>query len=225
MPTLAVTVPASVARRDGENSGEIARPGRFLFTVSRHHVQNAIGHCSVLSRFQTLIANQQPRFKLRPMKCAEKILASDKLAPWRANVRGSGRKLIVTNGCFDVLHAGHVTYLEAARAWGDVLLVGLNGDAGVRELKGPGRPINCEADRAIVIAGLQSVDAVCVFQETSATTFLSMARPDIYVKGGDYTLDTINREERRLVEQLGGRIVILPLLPGRSTTAILERLK
>ena len=106
----------------------------------------------------------------------------------------------MTNGCFDLLHVGHVTYLEAARNLGDCLLVGVNGDAGVRELKGTGRPINVEQDRAAVLAALQSVDALSIFPEATATRFLRLAEPDIYVKGGDYTLETLNQEERRAVE-------------------------
>ena len=137
-------------------------------------------------------------------------------------MRASGRKLVVTNGCFDILHLGHVTYLESARNSGDALLVGINGDDSTRQLKGPGRPVNVEADRAAVLAALASVDGVCIFAEMAATRFLSVARPDIYVKGGDYTLDTLNQEERRAVESAGGKIVIIPFVPGKSTTAVLE---
>lgn len=131
---------------------------------------------------------------------------------------------MVTNGCFDILHAGHISYLEAARSQGDALLVGLNGDASVRELKGPNRPINAEADRAVVLGALECVDAVCIFPEKHATRFLSMAAPDVYVKGGDYTVETLNQEERRAVEQAGGRIIIIHFVPGKSTTALLEKI-
>jgi len=153
-----------------------------------------------------------------------KIISWEQLPAWRANARASGRKLVVTNGCFDILHLGHVTYLESARNQGDTLLVGLNSDASVRELKGPPRPVNSEADRAAVLAALACVDAVCIFAEKAATRFLEAVQPDIYVKGGDYTLDTVNQEERRLVEQAGGKIVILPLVPGKSTTALLQKI-
>ena len=148
----------------------------------------------------------------------------ENLAAWRTALRASGKKLVVTNGCFDLLHPGHVTYLEAARNQGDVLLLGLNGDDSVRQLKGDGRPVNAEADRAVVVAALQSVDGVCIFAEKTATRFLSAAQPDIYVKGGDYTLETVNQDERRVVENAGGRVVILPFVPGKSTTAILEKI-
>jgi len=132
--------------------------------------------------------------------------------------------VVVTNGCFDILHSGHVTYLEAARNLGDALLIGLNGDASVRELKGAGRPVCSEEDRAAVLAALESVEAVCVFDERQATQFLAQAQPDVYVKGGDYTLETLDQDERRAVEKIGGRIVIVPFVPGKSTTALLQKI-
>jgi D-glycero-beta-D-manno-heptose 1-phosphate adenylyltransferase len=158
------------------------------------------------------------------MNFRDKILTLEQLPEWRADMRRRGRRLVVTNGCFDLLHLGHVTYLEAARNQGDALLIGLNSDASVRQLKGPDRPLNSEQDRAAVVAALESVDAVCIFEEPTATRFLSVARPDIYVKGGDYTLETLNREERQAVQQVGGRITVLPIVPGKSTTALLKRI-
>jgi len=155
----------------------------------------------------------------------DKILTREQLPAWRTALRRAGRKLVVTNGCFDLLHAGHVAYLEAARATGDALLIGLNGDASVRALKGEDRPIVPEADRALVLAGLAAVDAVCIFPEPRADRFLALAEPDIYVKGGDYTLETLNRDERQAVETAGGRIVFIPFLPGRSTTGLLARIQ
>lgn len=154
----------------------------------------------------------------------DKIIAWDKLPAWRQKFRASGKKLVVTNGCFDLLHLGHVTYLESARNLGNALLVGVNGDDAARQLKGEGRPVNPEADRAAVLAALASVDGVCIFADITATKFLAAAQPDIYVKGGDYTLDTLNQEERRLVESAGGKIVIVRPVPGRSTTALLEKI-
>ncbi|MEK7784856.1 MAG: adenylyltransferase/cytidyltransferase family protein [Chloroflexota bacterium] len=139
-------------------------------------------------------------------------------------MRASGRKLVVTNGCFDLLHPGHVTYLETARNHGDALLVGLNGDDSTRQLKGEGRPVNPEGDRALVLAALESVNGVCIFAEKTATRFLAAAQPDVYVKGGDYTLDGLNREERRAVESAGGKIVIIPFVPGKSTTTLLQKI-
>lgn len=158
------------------------------------------------------------------MNFRDKIISWDNLPQWREALRKSGRKLVATNGCFDLLHLGHVSYLEVARNHGDLLLVGVNGDDGVRQLKGHSRPINAELDRAGVLASLQSVDGVCIFTDKTATRFLALAKPDIYIKGGDYTLETLNQDERRTVEQAGGRIVILPFVPGKSTTAILEKI-
>jgi len=154
----------------------------------------------------------------------EKIIPWEKLPDWRAAMRASGKRLVVTNGCFDLLHAGHVTYLENARNQGDALLLGLNGDDSVRQLKGPDRPVNEEADRAKVMAALESVSAVCIFAERSAQRFLAASQPDIYVKGGDYTVETLDQNERRTVEQAGGKIVIIPFVPGKSTTALLKKI-
>jgi rfaE bifunctional protein nucleotidyltransferase chain/domain len=154
----------------------------------------------------------------------EKIIPWDKLPEWRAAMRGRGKRLVATNGCFDLLHLGHVTYLENARNLGDALLIGVNSDDSVRQLKGPGRPVNSEQDRVAVLAALESVDGACIFTAKTAIRFLAAAQPDIYVKGGDYTVDTVNQEERRLVEQAGGKIVILPVVPGKSTTALLEKI-
>ena len=158
------------------------------------------------------------------MNFETKIIAWAELPAWRAKVRATGKRLVVTNGCFDLLHRGHVTYLQAARSQGEVLLVGLNSDASVGQLKGPDRPLNAEADRAAVLAALESVDAVCIFAEKTATRFIERAQPDIYVKGGDYTVETLNQEERRVVESAGGKIMVLPVVPGKSTTALLKKL-
>jgi rfaE bifunctional protein nucleotidyltransferase chain/domain len=154
----------------------------------------------------------------------DKIITWDKLQEWRKIFRASGKKLVVTNGCFDILHLGHVTYLETAHNFGDALLVGINGDDATRQLKGAGRPVNSETDRAAVLAALESVNGICIFSEKTATKFLARAQPDIYVKGGDYTLDTLNQDERRAVESAGGKIVIVPFVPGKSTTALLEKI-
>jgi rfaE bifunctional protein nucleotidyltransferase chain/domain len=155
---------------------------------------------------------------------AQKIIPWDKLTAWRESVRARGQKLVVTNGCFDLLHRGHVNYLQAARNLGDVLLVGVNSDDSVRGIKGPDRPVNSEEDRAAVLAALESVSAVCVFPDPTAMRFLSIVKPDIYAKGGDYTLDTINQDERHLVEQLGGEVAVIGGVPNRSTTALLEKI-
>ncbi len=158
------------------------------------------------------------------MNLEEKVLSLPGLAEWRQRFRSTGQRLVVTNGCFDLLHLGHVSYLQSARAYGDALLVGVNGDQSVRELKGNARPINSETDRARVLAALQAVSAVCIFPEKTATRFLSEAQPDIYVKGGDYTLSSLNQEERHAVESHGGTIRIIPFVPGKSTSALLEKI-
>jgi D-glycero-beta-D-manno-heptose 1-phosphate adenylyltransferase len=158
------------------------------------------------------------------MSFRDKVISWDQLPAWRAAMRAKGKKVVVTNGCFDLLHFGHITYLESARAAGDALLVGINSDASVRELKGPERPVNNETERAAVIAALESVSATCVFTDKSATNFLRAAQPDVWVKGGDYTLETLNQEERRAVEGGGGRIVLIPFVPGKSTTQLLEKI-
>lgn len=154
-----------------------------------------------------------------------KLVDIQNLEKWRNKQRDSGRRCVVTNGCFDIMHAGHVHYLEAAKARGDVLLVGVNSDSAVRTLKGPTRPINSESDRALVLAALACVDAVCIFHEQTADKFLAAACPDVYVKGGDYTPDTLNPIEKEVVEKAGGQIVIIPLVPGKSTTSVINRIK
>jgi rfaE bifunctional protein nucleotidyltransferase chain/domain len=153
-----------------------------------------------------------------------KLLTREQLPEWRERLRHAGWSLVATNGCFDLLHVGHVTYLEAARNLGDALLVGVNADASVRQLKGPGRPINAEADRAAVLAALASVDGVYIFPEMDARAFLELVQPDIYAKGGDYTIDTINQDERKLVESLGGRVAVIGGVPGKSTTGLIAKL-
>lgn len=158
------------------------------------------------------------------MDFRDKIIPFADVAAWREQLRMAGKRLVMTNGCFDILHAGHVTYLAAARALGDALLVGLNSDASVRVLKGPSRPVNPEHDRVTVIAALAAVDGVCLFEEMDALCLLAEVKPDIYAKGGDYTIDTIHQPERRLVEGFGGKVVILPGVPGRSTSNVLAKI-
>ncbi len=158
------------------------------------------------------------------MAFRDKLLDPQSLPRWRAEQRAAGRRLVVTNGCFDLLHLGHVSYLQSAREQGDLLLVGVNSDAAVRKLKGELRPVTPEEDRALVLAALESVSAVFIFDDASAAGFLAEAKPDVYVKGGDYTLETLNQTERRVVEQAGGRIVLIPFLPGRSTTGTLAKI-
>jgi rfaE bifunctional protein nucleotidyltransferase chain/domain len=136
----------------------------------------------------------------------------------------AGNKIVATNGCFDILHVGHVRYLQAARELGDVLIVGINGDTSTRELKGSGRPINNEHDRAEVVAALGCVDVVTIFPEVRATRFLEQAQPAIYVKGGDYTVDSLNESERMALQQIGSEIRIIPFEKGYSTSGLLEKM-
>ena len=158
------------------------------------------------------------------MDFREKILDAESLPAWREALRAEGRTLAATNGCFDILHAGHVNYLQAARNKTDALVVGLNSDRSTAELKGPDRPIHTEADRAAVLAALESVNAVFIFDDLRATNFLQIAQPDIYVKGGDYTVDQLPAEERAIIEAQGGRITVLGHLPGKSSTEIARRI-
>lgn len=151
---------------------------------------------------------------------ASRVLPATALADWRQTLRDARRTLVTTNGCFDLLHAGHVAFLEAARALGDVLLVGLNADESVRQLKGAHRPLQPAADRARILAALACVDAVCIFPEVRADRFLATVRPDIYAKAGDYTLESLDPGERAVLESAGARIVFLPYLDGRSTSRI-----
>ena len=141
----------------------------------------------------------------------------------REEYRRSGKAVVFTNGCFDILHAGHVRYLAEARAQGDVLIVGLNSDESVRALKGKGRPVNPAPDRAEVLTALRSVDHVVVFDEATAEELVRQLRPDVYVKGGDYSLETL--PEAAIVASYGGRTALVPLVPGRSTTRVIQRLQ
>lgn len=146
------------------------------------------------------------------------------LQAWRKELRSRGRRLVLTNGCFDLLHVGHVRYLAQAGELGDALVVGLNDDASVRELKGAERPVHPAADRAEVLAALRSVDAVAVFPGLRATDLIHSLQPDLYAKGGDYTPETLNAEERAALDACAAEIRILPLVPGRSTSATLRKL-
>ena len=153
-----------------------------------------------------------------------KLMEMEKLAARTAELRAAGKKVVFTNGCFDLLHVGHVRYLRAARELGDVLAVGINGDDSVRELKGPNRPLNNERDRAELVAALECVDLVTIFPEARATRLLEMVRPAIYAKGGDYTPATLNAEERAVLEKIGTDIRIIPFEAGYSTSLMLEKL-
>ena len=151
------------------------------------------------------------------------LIARDDVEKFFAILRAGGQRIVFTNGCFDILHTGHVRYLKAARSLGDCLAVGLNSDVSVRRLKGPERPVNADADRAEVLDALFAVDYVTIFDEPTAEDLIARIRPDVYVKGGDYTLDTL--PEAKIVQQYGGRVAFVDLVPGRSTTKVIEKLR
>ena len=153
-----------------------------------------------------------------------KIVNLEELSERSKILRAGGKKLVATNGCFDLLHVGHVRYLQAARALGDALAVGLNSDRSVRELKGKGRPITEEQDRAEILAALECVDLVAVFPELRAMKFIAASEPNVYVKGGDYTAETLNEEERKVLKQVGAEIRIIPFEAGYSTSGLLEQI-
>ena len=154
-----------------------------------------------------------------------KILTANQLATQRDALEAAGRRLVFTNGCFDLLHIGHVRYLQTARGEGDALAVGLNGDASVRALKGPGRPLNPADERAEVLAALACVDYVTIFEDQRATRLLTQVRPHVYVKGGDYTLETLNAEEHAVLQDVGARIAFVPTVPGRSTSRLVAAMQ
>ncbi|MBS3072440.1 D-glycero-beta-D-manno-heptose 1-phosphate adenylyltransferase [Candidatus Pacearchaeota archaeon] len=135
------------------------------------------------------------------------------------------KKIIWTNGCFDILHIGHIRYLEKAKLYGDILIVGLNDDESVRKLKGEKRPIINEKERAEILSALEFIDYIVFFHETDVTKYLKALEPDVYVKGGDYTMETINQDERKIVEDYSGRIIIIPAETSNSTTNIIEKIK
>jgi rfaE bifunctional protein kinase chain/domain/rfaE bifunctional protein nucleotidyltransferase chain/domain len=146
-----------------------------------------------------------------------------RLAALVAEHRAAGRRIVFTNGCFDVLHRGHLAYLRQARQLGDVLVVGINSDASVRRLKGESRPVNSESDRAAVIAALSCVDHVTVFEEDTPVELVRLLRPELYVKGGDYTPQML--PETPVVESYGGRVQVVDYVPDHSTTATIERIR
>ncbi len=154
-----------------------------------------------------------------------KIHSIAELAAVRAALDAQGRRLVFTNGCFDLLHVGHVRYLQEARVLGDALLVAVNGDESVRALKGPTRPINAAEDRAEVLAALACVDFVTIFHTPRVTEVIRAVRPHIYAKGGDYTVESLDPGERAALEEAGAEIRILPLVPGKSTTATIAKSK
>ena len=150
------------------------------------------------------------------------LIPNERVEDFAAALRAGGARVVFTNGCFDILHAGHVRYLATARALGDVLILGLNSDDSVRRLKGATRPVNGEADRAEVVGALTSVDYVVIFSEDTAEELIAKVRPAVYAKGGDYTLETL--PEARIVESYGGEVAFIPLVAGKSTTGMIAKM-
>jgi len=151
-------------------------------------------------------------------------MSFEKALAWRNKILRSGRKLVVTNGCFDLLHRGHAEYLSNARRCGDALLILVNSDSSVRKVKGRNRPIVDEKDRSFLLASLSCVDAVVIFGASNCVGLLRKIRPDIYVKGGDYDIDSIVQEERGVLEAVGAKIRFIKFVPGLSTTEILKKI-
>jgi rfaE bifunctional protein nucleotidyltransferase chain/domain len=145
------------------------------------------------------------------------------IPPRIARVREAGGRVVFTNGCFDLLHPGHVSYLWAARSLGDALVVGLNSDASVHRLKGPSRPVVPEGDRAAVLAALESVDAVVIFSEDTPVRLMRELKPTVYVKGGDYKIEDL--PEAKVAAEIGAEVRIIPFEPGYSTTALIEKIR
>jgi rfaE bifunctional protein nucleotidyltransferase chain/domain len=154
-----------------------------------------------------------------------KILSLAEMRKRGEEIRQAGQKMVLTNGCFDLLHVGHVRYLQEARRLGDFLVVAVNGDKSVRKLKGANRPINAAEDRAEILAALECVDFVTTFPEPRVTSVIEALRPAIYVKGGDYTAETLDPEEVAALRKVGAEVRTLRLVPGKSTSAIIQRMK
>jgi D-beta-D-heptose 7-phosphate kinase/D-beta-D-heptose 1-phosphate adenosyltransferase len=152
----------------------------------------------------------------------QKIFSPEKMLGERQGLRAAGKRLVFTNGVFDLLHVGHVRYLTRARELGDALLVAINSDRTVRELKGPDRPVFNEAERAEILAALRCVDFVTIFDDVSPRTLIAKLLPDVLVKGGDYDLDQIHGREE--VEAAGGKVISLPFVDGASTTTLIQRI-
>jgi D-beta-D-heptose 7-phosphate kinase/D-beta-D-heptose 1-phosphate adenosyltransferase len=187
-------------------------------------IGNAAAGVAVGQKGVVTVTRAEVERALAGTKGPAKLKTLEELVPIVRRLRLEGKEIAWTNGCFDILHVGHITYLLAAARLGDVLIVGLNSDASVRANKGPNRPVVPEGDRALVLSALECVDYVTIFSEKTTVRILDALQPDRYVKGGDYNLDTIVQEERRVVEGYGGKIDIIPGVKGQSTTAIIQKI-
>ena len=153
----------------------------------------------------------------------DNLLTADEMRRDIIKLQKLGKKIVFTNGCFDILHVGHVRYLKEAKALGDILILGLNSDSSVKSLKGSNRPINNESDRAEVLSALKAIDYVVIFDEKTAENIVGEVKPDIYAKGGDYSIDTL--PEAKIVAEHGGKTVLLQLVDGKSSTNIINKCK
>jgi rfaE bifunctional protein nucleotidyltransferase chain/domain len=151
-------------------------------------------------------------------------MSLDDAVEWRNNLQKRGIKLVMTNGCFDILHRGHASYLMKARAFGGALLLAINSDNSVRQLKGPSRPVNNEFDRAYLLSCLPFIDAVVVFNTAKCTGIIDKIKPDVYVKGADYTLNTMDQEEKKALEKVGTEIRFIEFVDGYSSSKIIEKI-
>lgn len=182
--------------------------------------------CAILNALNDGIEQRGSKRKTEMPKLPYfKVLTLQQAARWAVAARRRGQRIVVTNGCFDLLHFGHVSSLQCAKKLGGLLVVGLNGDNSVRQLKGPGRPLVPQKQRAAVLAALACVDAVVIFPQVRAHRFLAAVRPDIYVKGGDYRPDTFDPRERAVLTAVGSKIRILPFVKGFSTTGLIEKIR
>ena len=152
------------------------------------------------------------------MKAKNKIMTRTQLTAFVKKEKRAGKKIVFTNGCFDILHAGHVKSIEFAKSKGDVLVIGLNSDSSIKRIKGPTRPVNKQTDRAVVLAALGAVDAVCIFGQDTPLKLIKIVRPDVLVKGADY------KNKEVVGAEFAGKVVLFPLLKGRSTTNLLNKI-
>lgn len=188
------------------------------------YLGNAAAGIAVGREGATTVSLEELEDLLFSQRGSTKVKTLAELKPIMEDLKRKGKRVVWTNGCFDILHVGHITYLMRARQCGDVMVVGLNSDASVQENKGPNRPVINEKDRAVVLSALECVDYVIIFDGKTPLPLLDELKPGVYAKGGDYTLDTIVQPERRLVESYGGEIAIIPGVEGHSTSNIINRL-
>lgn len=211
----------------GQSGGEMAAaadiairvPAKVTSEVQELHLPTYHALCAMIE------ARKFGGGKVSALPPKGSVLPVDQVAQVVDHLRRSGKRIVWTNGCFDILHLGHVTYLKNARERGDILVVGINSDSSIRALKGPDRPIIAERQRAEILTNLTAVDYVTIFEDHDTVQLLERVKPDVYAKGGDYSIDTINADERRVVESYGGEIAILPKIDATSTTVILDRIK